>query len=89
MIQRFMDTYPHLGYVAGAIFLGLSGYGLSRLYPRDPLLAIGSWLMALALLAFGVAGLGWLSPVGPPVALASVVGGLVWIARYYKRHQGL
>lgn len=84
MIGHLIGAHPFLGYAGMACFLTLSGYGLSRLVRETPLVAIGSWALALFYLAFGLATLG---SAGPVLALVAAVGGTVWLARYYERHR--
>ena len=87
MIGHFMGAHPFWGYAAMATFLALSGYGLSRLAPKNPLMALGSWFMGLLYFAFAMAGLRILSPLGPIAALVALVVGFVWMARYYDKHR--
>jgi len=87
MIHDFIVAHRFLGYAAMSGFLVLSGYGFARLAPMDPIMACGSWSMALLFFAFALATTRALLPVGPILALAVVVGGVVWMARYYDRHR--
>ncbi len=87
MISHFISVHRFLAYAGlGGLFV-LSGYGFARLCPKDPLMAIGSWILALLYLAFGLATIRFLRPVGPILALALLVGGVAWMARYYERHR--
>jgi hypothetical protein len=87
VIDNFISAHRFLAYLAGASFFALSGYGFARLSPKDPSLAIGSWIMALLWFAFGLATTRALLPVGPILALAVLVGGGIWMAQYYKSHR--
>ena len=87
MIGHFIGVHPFWGYAGMGMFLALSGYGFSRLDPKSPLLALGSWFMSLMYFAFALAGLRILSPLGPIAALVALIVGLVWMARYYQKHR--
>jgi len=87
MVQSFFTAHRFLAYLAGAGFFALSGYGLARLSPEDPVAACGSWAMALLWLAFDLATTRDLLPLGPILALGVLLGGAVWIARYHERHR--
>lgn len=87
MIDHFIAAHRFWAYAAGAGFFALSGYGFSRLSPERPQAAIGSWVLALLYVAFGLATTRSLLPVGPVMGLAVLVGGGVWMARYYQRHR--
>ena len=87
MIEHFITTHRLLAYAAMTCLFALSGYAFSRVSPERPLAAIGSWAFGLLYLAFGLATVGILRPAGPLAALAVLVGGGIWIARYYERHR--
>lgn len=88
MVEHFISAHRFLAYLAGASFFGLSGYLESRIFPKSPAAACGSWGMALLWLAFDLATARALLPVGPILALAVLVAGVAWIARYYESHRG-
>ena len=87
MVQSFFAAHRFLAYLAGAGFFALSGYGLARLDPKNPVGACTSWAMALLWLAFDLATTRSLLPVGPVLGLGVLVGGVAWMARYYERHR--
>ncbi len=87
MIDHFIAAHRLLAYTAVGGFFALSGYGFARLSPDRPLMAIGSWFFALLYFAFGLATTRSLLPVGPILALAALVLGVVCMARYYDSHR--
>ena len=87
MVNDFINAHRFLAYLAGASFFALSGYFESRIFPRSPGAACGSWGMALLWLAFGLATTKSLQAAGPIMALAVLVAGVASIARYYNSHR--
>jgi len=86
MIHSFITAHRFLTYAAGATFFALVGYVESRVLPRDPLMAIGSWTFAVLWFAFDLATTRSLLPVGPVLGLAVLVGGAIWMVQYHRRH---
>jgi len=87
MVNDFINAHRFLAYLAGASFFALSGYFESRIFPRSPGAACGSWAVALLWLAFDLATTRPLLPEGPILAFAVLVGGFAWIALYYRSHR--
>jgi len=87
MTHDFIAAHRLLTYFAGAGVFALSGYGLARLFPGNHLSALGSWFIALLYLAFGLASVRSLSPLGPALALVALAAGFAWMARYYVKHR--
>jgi hypothetical protein len=83
MVGHFFSAHRTLAYLVGASFFVLSGCGLARLDRKNPILALGSWFMALLYLTFSLATMSG----GAVVALAVFVGGVVWMVRYYQKHR--
>lgn len=87
MIHNFITAHRFLTYAAGGTFFALVGYLEARTLPRDPLMAIGTWTLALLWFSFDLATTRSLLPVGPVLGLAVLIGGAIWMARYYRRHR--
>jgi len=84
MIDHFIAAHRFFAYVAGGSIFALSGYGLKRLFPDRPVAAISSWIFAFLYFAFALATAG---SEGAVLGFAVLVGGVIWIARYYDKHR--
>jgi hypothetical protein len=87
MLDHFITAHRFLAYAIGAGLFTVLGYLESRAFSKEPLMAIGTWIFALLWFAFDLATTRDLFPLGPALAIAVLVGGSIWMARYYEKHR--